>query len=196
VQAVTALLVHRVEDLVRRVEPDQVEQRQRTHRVAAAEPHGGVDVLAGGVLALEHRGGVVEVAEQQGVGDEAGLVAADDGVLAEPAHEPFDIGQHGGFGHHGADDLDEVLDGGGVEEVHAHDPARSRVGRGDLGDRQGRGVGGQDRVGLDDVVEPPEEVLLDLERLHDRLDHEVCLRERGQVGGERDATDDLGLVGL
>ena len=49
VQPVAALLVHRVEDLVRRVEADQVEQRQRAHRVAAAEPHGGVDVLARGV---------------------------------------------------------------------------------------------------------------------------------------------------
>ena len=49
VQAVAALLVHRVEDLVRRVEADQVEQRERAHRVAAAEAHRGVDVLAGGV---------------------------------------------------------------------------------------------------------------------------------------------------
>ena len=49
VQPVAALLVHRVEDLVRRVEADQVEQRQRAHRVAAAEAHRGVDVLAGGV---------------------------------------------------------------------------------------------------------------------------------------------------
>ena len=65
VQPVAALLVHRVEDLVGRVEADQVEQRERAHRVAAAEPHRGVDVLAGGVLALEHRHGVVEVAEEQ-----------------------------------------------------------------------------------------------------------------------------------
>ena len=46
VEPVAALLVHRVEDLVRRVEADQVEQRQRAHRVAAAEAHRGVDVLA------------------------------------------------------------------------------------------------------------------------------------------------------
>ncbi len=51
VQPVAPLAVHRLEDLVGRVETDQVEQRQRTHRVAAAEPHGGVDVLAGGVAA-------------------------------------------------------------------------------------------------------------------------------------------------
>ena len=46
VQAVAALLVHRVQDLVRRVETDQVEQREQAHQVAAAEAHGRVDVLA------------------------------------------------------------------------------------------------------------------------------------------------------
>src|SRR5690606_19021674 len=55
VQAVTTLLVHRVEDLVCGVEPDEVEKGERSHRVAAAVAHGGVDVLPAGVLALKHR---------------------------------------------------------------------------------------------------------------------------------------------
>ena len=93
VQAVAALAVHRLEDLVRRVEADQVEQRQRAHRVAAAEAHRGVDVLAGGVAALVHRDRVVEVAEQQGVGDEAGLVAADDRVLADRLDQRLHVGE-------------------------------------------------------------------------------------------------------
>ena len=73
VQPVAALLVHRVEDLVGRVETDEVEQRERTHGVAAPEAHRRVEVLPRGVTALEHRHGVVEVAEEQGVGDEAAL---------------------------------------------------------------------------------------------------------------------------
>ena len=194
VQAVAALAVHRLEDLVRRVETDQVEQRQRAHRVAAAEAHGRVDVLAGGVLALVHRHRVVEVAEEQRVGDEAGLVAAHDRVLAEAAQQVLDVGQHGGLGDDGAHDLDEVLHGCGVEEVHPHHPAGAGVGRGDLGHGQRRGVGGQDRVGPHDVVEASEEALLDLQRLHDGLDHEVGVREGGEVGGEADVAQDLGLL--
>ena len=123
VQPVAALLVHRLEDLVRRVQADQVEQRQRTHRVAAAEAHRGVDVLAGGVAALVHRGGVVEVAEEQGVGDEAGPVAADDGVLAQPRDQRFDVLDDVRLGDDGPDDLDEALHRRRVEEVHADDPA-------------------------------------------------------------------------
>ena len=185
-QAVAALLVHRVEDLVRRVETDQVEQRERAHRVAAAVAHRRVDVLARGVVALVHRDRVVEVAEEQGVGDEAGLVATHDRALAEPAHQAFDVGEHGRVGDDGLDDLDEVLDRRGVEEVHADDAAGKAVGGGDLGDRERRGVGGQDRVGPHDVVEVAEDRLLDLERLDDRLDHEVGVGEVLHAGREGD----------
>ena len=137
VQPVAALAVHRLEDLVRRVEADQVEQRQRAHRVAAAEAHRGVDVLARGVAALVHRDRVVEVAEQQRVGDEAGLVAADDRGLAEAsAISVLTSSSTCGLGDHGADDLDEVLHRRRVEEVHADDPAGPGVGGRDLGDRE------------------------------------------------------------
>ena len=86
--------VHRVEDLVRGVEADQVHQRQRAHRQAAAQLHRRVDVLAGGVAALEHRDGVVEVAEQQRVGDEAGPVVDGDVDLAQPGAQRLDVGDH------------------------------------------------------------------------------------------------------
>ena len=186
VQAVAALLVHRVEDLVRRVETDQVEQRQRAHRVAAAVAHRRVDVLAGGVVGLVHRDRVVEVAEQQRVGDEAGPVAADDRALAHAGEQALHVGQHLGLGHHGPDHLDQPLHGRGVEEVHADHAARAGVGGGDLGDRERGGVGGEDRVGADDLVELAEDGLLDLDRLHDRLDDEVGVGEVLHAGGEGD----------
>ena len=85
VQPVVGLGVHRLQDRTGGVDADQVEQRERAHRQTAAEPHRRVDVLAGGVLRLVHRGGLVEVAEQQPVGDEAGPVADRDGLLAEVA---------------------------------------------------------------------------------------------------------------
>jgi hypothetical protein len=59
---------------------------------AAAELHRRVDVLAGGVARLEHVRGVVEVAEQQRVGDEPGLVADHDRELAELLRQRLDVG--------------------------------------------------------------------------------------------------------
>ena len=62
--------------------------------------------------------------------------------------------------------------------------------------RQRRGVGGQDRLGRDDALELLEDLLLDLERLHDRLDHEVGVVRSLSVGAERDPAQQVGLLGL
>ena len=76
-----------------------------------------------------------------------------------------------------ADDVRAVVHR--VEEVHSHHPRRGGGAGRDLGDRQGRGVGGQDRV-LAEVFEGErEDRLLDVQVLHDRLDD-----HRGGFGGD------------
>ena len=193
-EPVAALAVHRLEDLVRRVQADQVEQRQRSHWVAAPEAHRGVDVLARGVVALEHRDRVVEVAEEQRVGDESRLVTGDDRRLADLLHERGDVLEHVGRGDDGADHLDQVLHRRGVEEVDADHATGVVVGGADLGDRQRRGVGRQHGLRGHDLVQPPEDVLLDVDRLHDRLHHQVGLLEVGDVSGQRDPVEERRLV--
>ena len=125
VQLVARLRVHRVEDLVRGVEPDEVEQRERAHRVAAAVAHGGVEVLAGGVALLVHPRRVVEVAEQQRVGDEAGPVPDHDGHLVQRWRRTPSVVDDVGLGHDRAHELDEPLHRSRVEEVHADDADRA-----------------------------------------------------------------------
>ena len=115
------------------------------------------------------------------------------GFLPRSRSSACDVGEHVGLGDDGADDLDEVLHRRRVEEVDADDPAGLGVGGGDLGDAERGGVGGQDRVRADDAVERPEDRLLDLERLHDRLDDEVGVGEVLQLGGEGDPAEQLGL---
>ena len=196
VEPVAALLVHRVEDLVRRVESDQVEQRERTHRVATAETHRRVDVLAGGVVGFVHGHGVVEVAEEQGVGDEAGLVADRDRVLVQLAGQVLHLVDDVGLGDDGADHLAELLDRCRVEEVHADDPA-GVGGRGrDLRDGQARRVGGEHGVRADDLVELLEDRALEVEVLHDGLDHEVAVLEVGERGAQGEPVEDRLLLVL
>ena len=182
-QPVARLLVHRVEDLVGGVEADEVHQRERAHRQAAAQPHRRVDVLAGGVAVLEHRDGVVEVAEQQRVGDEAGPVADGHVDLAQPLGQRLDVLDDLGLGDDGAHHLDQLHDRRGVEEVHADDLARPAGGDRDLGDRQGRGVGRQDGVRRADPVQLGEDLGLELHALGHGLDD--------QVGGSARSSSDV-----
>ena len=185
-QPVTGLRMHRLENLERGVEPDQVEQRQRSHRKAATGPHGGVEVLPARESGAVHPHRGVEVAEQQGVRDEPGAVVDDDRRLAEPARQRRH-GVHGvGVAHHGADHLDELQDGRRVEEVHAHDAIRSAGARGDRGDRQRRGVGGEHCVRPAHLVGGVEDGLLEVHPLGNRLDHEVDVGQVLHGGRERD----------
>ena len=68
-------------------------------------------------------------------------------------------------------------------------PARSLGGDGDLGDGQRRGVGGQDGVISDDLVQRGEHLALQLQPLDHGLDHQVALGERLQRRGERDPVE-------
>ena len=86
-------------------------------------------------------------------------------------------------------DLDQRHQRRRVEEVHADDALRPRRRRGDLGHREGRRIGGEDRVGAADPVQVREERALRLDLLDDRLDDEVAPRERVEIGGRRETTD-------
>ena len=172
--------VHGVEDLVRGVQADQVHQRERAHRQAAAELHGRVDVLAGGVAALEHRDGVVEVAEQQRVGDEAGPVADRDVDLAEPGAQRLHVGDHLGRGDHGADDLDQLHDRRRVEEVDADHLVGPVVATEISVTSASEVLVARIASRLADPVQLGEDPLLEVEVLGHRLDDEVDVAQRVQ----------------
>jgi hypothetical protein len=76
---------------------------------------------------------------------------------------------------------------GGVEEMHADDLVGPAGGDRDLGDRQRAGVGREDRRGLAHRVQLAEDLLLEVEVLGYRLDHEVDVAQVTQADGEGDA---------
>ena len=60
---------------------------------------------------------------------------------------------------------------------------------GDLRDRERRRVGGQDRGRGDEAVELAEQLALDLEVLEGGLDHELAVRQVGELGGQRQPSE-------
>jgi hypothetical protein len=106
-------------DRQRDVVPDHVEELERPHRQRTPLLHGDVDVVGRRVVRLEHLDRIVEVGEQQRVHDEPGPVTARDGDLADPLAQGLRGLADVVAGGHGRDDLDQLHDRCGVEEVHA-----------------------------------------------------------------------------
>src|SRR4051812_24423386 len=79
--------VHHVGDVVSRIESDEIEQRERTHRIAAAEHHRFIDVLDRADAFLVCTDGIEDVRHEQTVDDEAGVVAARHRLFAERFRE-------------------------------------------------------------------------------------------------------------
>ncbi|KAG0922786.1 hypothetical protein G6F68_015258 [Rhizopus microsporus] len=65
--------------------------------------------------------------------------------------------------------------------MHAHDLGVAAAASGDLGDRQGGGIGGEQRVGRADPVQLAEQFVLDLDILEHRLDDDVAVGQRFDV---------------
>ena len=84
----------------------------------------------------------------------------------------------------------------GREEVQPDEVGRPLDAFGERGDGQRGGVGAQQRVGLDDVLDLLEDLVLERRVLEDRLDDGVAARDGLRVGGGRDAGEQLVALGL
>ena len=118
---VAVLLVHALRGARERLEPDEVVERQRAHRVPGAEPEAGVDRLDRADALLERADRVEHERDEDPVDEEARAVAGLDRQLAD-ARDVLRAGRHGLVG--GRDrphDLDEPHHLDGVEEVQPDD---------------------------------------------------------------------------
>jgi hypothetical protein len=111
------------------------------------------------------------------VGDEVRRVFGAHHALAQGGgQEAFELVGDFRLGELGRDDLDQVHVARRVEEVHAAE-ARFQVGVeafGQLGDRQARGVRGEDRVGADVRRDLLVQVVLPVHALGDGFDDQVA----------------------
>src|SRR5690606_19740976 len=182
------LVVHDLADLVERVDADEIAEGERPHRISAAEHHSRVDVLDARHTTLELADRVQHVGNQEEVHHEPGVVLRGDRHLPELPGE-FEgaverLVARGDGAHH----LDQLHDRDRIEEVQAHEPVGPVRGRGHVGDGERAGVRREDRALTTKAVELPEQRVLHLEVLHDRLDDDVARSQVGHGGRERQPT--------
>src|SRR6266536_442007 len=190
VDRVLELVVQHAGDVQRGVQPDEVEQGQRAHRVGQPQVHGLVDVLFGGDAVVEHLDRAVQVRHQQEVHDEPGPVLGQHGLLADPlAVGPGELDRLVG-GLQPPDDLHQLQHRRRVEEVHADHPVGPAGLGGQLRDGKRRRVGGQHDLVAGELRELGEDILLDVDVLGGGLDHQVHVGNRADVGPAGDPPED------
>ena len=139
--------------------------------MVGAQLHGLVDVGHGGDASLYQADGLIYHGDQDLVDHETGGLSHFDGLLADLLGQLIDEieGLLGGVG--AADDLHQLHAGHGIEEVHTDDGMLQTVAH--LGDRQRRGVGGEDGLGLAQAVQLIQQLLLGSHVFLDALDDEI-----------------------
>jgi len=156
---------------------EQVGRHRESERVERA-----VDDLEGRALVVG-RGHLAEEAGEQPVDHERRGVLDEDAGLLQRLAESERGGQRGIVGLLGASDLEERHEGDRVEEVEAHDALGVLEVLGHRGDGQRGGVGEQHAGVGDDSLDLGENLLLDLEVLEHRLDHDLGVGEDVLGGG-------------
>ncbi len=178
-----------VADPARQGEGQLVEQREHLGRVTGL---GGGLLDAGRLDALaDHGDALVDELADHPRGEEAARVVDHDRRPADLPDQVEGPGQRLVPGLRPADDLHQPHLVDRREEVQPDEVGGALHALGEQADRQGGGVGAEQRVGGDDPLDLLEHLVLELRVLEDRLDHRVAAGQVGRVGGGGDPGEHL-----
>src|SRR6185312_3941478 len=136
---------------------DQVGELERPHAEAAALAQHRINGGGGGRLLGQQPQTLGVERPGDAVDDEAGGGTRANRGRAPGARQRLDLGERSRVAGHAADDLDQLHQRRGVEEVHADQTLRRAQGGGDGGDGKRGGVPGEQAVGADQGFELGEE---------------------------------------
>ncbi|KFF32578.1 hypothetical protein G039_0334180 [Pseudomonas aeruginosa VRFPA01] len=163
------------------VETDQVEQLERPHAEPGALAQDFVDRRHGRHVFAEHAQRLGAEGPSGMVDDETGAIAGAHRLVAQGRHQRAQPLGDPGAGGEAVDHLDQAHQRHRVEEMQAGDPSGITAGRGDGGDRQRRGVAGENRLVVEHLFQLAEQRLLGAQVLDNRLDHQLAGAEDPQV---------------
>ena len=173
------------QDMRHQIEADQIEQPENAGSGnSGGPPEHGVGPLDADALAEGLSDGGMEPEGADPVGDKTGRVlCGDHGFPHVHVGEGADALLHGGIGIGADDDLHQPHVAGWIEEVSDQEAAAHVVVQTlrQHPERQGRGVRGDGRAGLQVGLDGSIERLFDVGPLDDRFDDPVAVCDQGQV---------------
>ena len=166
------------------VQPDEIDQLERAHRMIQPELERLVDVARRGDALHQHVERLVADAGVDARRDEARRFAHEDRLFPHPRRDLVDRVERRGRRLERLHDFDELHLVHGIEEVHAGDARRVGQCRRHLGEAQRGRVRRDDRVRRREALDVGKELELDVDSLGRRLDDEIGIGERlPQVAG-------------
>ncbi|MCY1303585.1 hypothetical protein D9M70_532990 [compost metagenome] len=166
------------------IDAGQVEHAEYAHVQVQVSKHA---IHLGRRRAFQHQAmSLAGIWFEHAVANETETNAGNHRQLADAPGDVQGSGQHVGRGGPAAHDLEQAHGIGGAEKVQPYYILRASHGRRDGVHIQRRGVGRQDRARLAHLFQGAEHLLLDLQLLEDRLDHQVGLGQVRVVKGAED----------
>src|SRR5579863_174050 len=173
---------HDVGDVIGCVQADEIEKRERPHRIAAAELHRVVNVFDGGDAAFQHAHRIEKIRHKQTVYNEAGAVGRSHGHFANAAREGdglvVDLRVRG----NGADHFYQLHQRNRIKKVQTDETLRALGEKGHLGNRQRRSVAGENCLLAADFVERRVQLALLRQLLDNHLDNQGRIFQIFQFG--------------
>src|SRR6202050_622455 len=197
VLVVTQPTMHHFHDREAGIESDQVGELERAHRLVGAELHRGVDIGHAADAFIERVDGLIDHRQQHAIDDEAGEVLRCHRTFAEAIGERLSRAICLFGSREAANDLDQLHRGNRIHEMHSDHFVGARSARAHPCDRDGRGVGGEDHIGVAKLVEVLKDRDLRVFIFHYRFDNEVGFLEQLDFGrGLDDLHHPIALFGL
>ncbi len=163
--------------------------------MAHPELHYRIDVFCLAEILLECEDGFIDHGAQDPIRDEAGRVFGLNRFFPHSAANLDCQGESRLRGVQPADDFKQAHQRDRVEEVHPDHPVRPSRGGPDAGDRDGRGIGGQDRFGSCAPVELFKDAELGFRILSCGFNDQVNLSRGPEIGRSGDTAGGQQLLG-
>src|ERR1700730_4010965 len=145
--ALAEFIEHDVGDVIRSVKSDEIEQRERSHGMPAAQLHRIVDIFNRPDAFFECANGIEEVRNQKPVDDKSRAVVRANRRLTQLRAQSYHFFVHGGVRGDGFHNLDKLHHRNRIEKMQANEAVGTFGRGGNFRNGERRRIAGEDRRG-------------------------------------------------
>ena len=169
-------------NVISRIQPDKIQQRERTHGIPAAQLHRVINILDRPDALFIRANRIEQIRHQQPVHDESRLVRSPDRDFAQLFSKLVSRLVNVVGGRDGPHDFHQLHQRHWIKKMQPHKPLRPLHRSQQLRHRNRRSIRSENRIFLHDAIQRRIHFLLLVHILDDGLDDDVAIGEVGLIG--------------